>query len=103
MNDYSDEGLGSFLIDSVDITHKPKRKQHEINAPSNSGEKSAVPVTLTIERAIHYYEERVSKSPEPNVPVNLIPLYMATSKWLRQLLNRSYDKEGNADNSEVQP
>ena len=73
----------------IDISHKPKRYQRDnlIEAGTATSlqeqEESPVDVTyvprsVTIERAIHYYEA--------NSTGELANLYSATAKWLRSYL-----------------
>lgn len=75
----------------VDITHKPKRTQADnlrksINSVSSVPQEITteikphyeVPTMITLEKAIHFYEE--------NATGDLEKLYSQTAKWLRSLL-----------------
>lgn len=71
----------------MDITHKPKRMQGDSIRKENLSTVSTVHSSvdedvlevITLERAIHFYEELAAKN-LPNYK-----LYSATAKWLKEL------------------
>lgn len=76
---------GSFPVQ--DISHKPKRMQGDAirQKYGNTGEdeltqKTSSPKVVTLERAINYYEELAEQGNDN------APMYVATVKWLRELL-----------------
>lgn len=85
-------GLANFPVEN--ISHKPKRMQgdsikqkfeEEIEAPSPAtvrgrNDRSTPLGVITLERAIPFYEDLAVKD-----PVNA-KLFVATSKWLKELL-----------------
>lgn len=77
-----------FGGEPVNITHKPKRMQHEINKPRKQEENNSVkvPVNVTIEKAIKFYEaEALREGQDPSLCI----LYFQTAKWLRDLMSRN--------------
>lgn len=76
----------------VDITHKPKRMQGDnirsaqretvsVSVSYEGDNHVEVPQTMTLERAIRFYEE--------NARGEFQSLYVQTAKWLRMLLSRN--------------
>ena len=86
MSDYVTTTSSSFPV--KDITHKPKRMQgdairlreKEANAstPENGSTEESLSV-ITLERAISYYKRMSADSTNGK-------LYVATAKWLEELL-----------------
>ena len=90
----------------MDITHKPKRMQGDSIRKENLSTVSTVHSSvdedvlevITLERAIHFYEELAAKN-LPNYK-----LYSATAKWLKELLatrNIKVMQQVNAERVEV--
>lgn len=73
-----------------DITHRPKRTQAEnltkagvskINTVNEVSEPVDIPIGVTIEKAIKYYET--------NAVGELSVLYASTARWLRMFLDKN--------------